>query len=412
MKKLLLVLFFTMYPVFAQGATYYVAPTGQSGCSQNTNSPQGGINNGIGCLASGDTLIVKSGVYTQAMNSNSIPNGSAGAPTIVKSEVKRGAIIRHTSGSAIQLSAGKSNITIDGFVIDPNNVYGAGGLDLNAQNGLTNILIQGVEIKNFKADDFTPNPTTGNYGTTAGIGASWTATNVIMRDLYVHDIGTNCNGGNCCNECFGYGIYLSGNGYTLENSEFGNTSGWIVHGYAGGAPAASNNIVRNNYFHDSGGPVLLCQSNNQIYNNIIVRLGTIGNRIGPGIQLAGACHGEASSNNMVYNNTVYQSGGPCIDLGSSGNGTVRNNICYQNRNDAVQGGGSGNVVSNNLLGQNPLFVNASAGDFHLQNGSPAIDAGVVMPGLSYRGSAPDLGALEAGADGQLPAPTKLRLIGN
>jgi hypothetical protein len=64
------------------------------------------------------------------------------------------------------------------------------------------------------------------------------------------------------------------------------------------------------------------------------------------------------------------------------------------------------------LGTDPQFVNASSGDFHLQAGSPAIDAGMVIPSLSYNGSAPDLGAFETGAVVLLPPPARLRRVGN
>jgi hypothetical protein len=69
------------------------------------------------------------------------------------------------------------------------------------------------------------------------------------------------------------------------------------------------------------------------------------------------------------------------------------------------------VADHNLLGVNPQFVNAAGADFHLKANSPAIDAGVVISGLSFKGAAPDLGAFEAGAGGQLPAPANLRLVG-
>jgi hypothetical protein len=44
----------------------------------------------------------------------------------------------------------------------------------------------------------------------------------------------------------------------------------------------------------------------------------------------------------------------------------------------------------------PLFVDRENNDFHLQENSPAIDAGVVIPGINdgYNGAAPDLGAIE------------------
>lgn len=45
---------------------------------------------------------------------------------------------------------------------------------------------------------------------------------------------------------------------------------------------------------------------------------------------------------------------------------------------------------------NPLFVDAAVGDYRLQQGSPLIDAGVNV-GLTFEGSAPDIGARETNA---------------
>lgn len=66
--------------------------------------------------------------------------------------------------------------------------------------------------------------------------------------------------------------------------------------------------------------------------------------------------------------------------------------------------GSGVDVGHNLTGVNPLFVNAGAGDYRLQNGSPAEDtADSSHPGLTFcdldhgprmAGSAPDRGCYE------------------
>jgi hypothetical protein len=57
------------------------------------------------------------------------------------------------------------------------------------------------------------------------------------------------------------------------------------------------------------------------------------------------------------------------------------------------------VQSNNVLGSDPVFVDAAARNYGLQATSPAVDAGVVIPGITdgFVGAAPDIGAFERGA---------------
>lgn len=56
------------------------------------------------------------------------------------------------------------------------------------------------------------------------------------------------------------------------------------------------------------------------------------------------------------------------------------------------------------LQADPLFADADAGDFELTEQSPAVDQGLVIPGVNegYQGDAPDLGAVELG--GEVPPP--------
>src|SRR5712691_718257 len=136
MKKLLLVIFFTIVLVLAHGATYYVAKTGSDSNScnsaQSQSTPKLTINAGAGCLGAGDTLIVKAGTYVEVLN-NVIPSGTAGNPTIVRSEAQYGAVIQATQSlvtgqsfnqhSVIAFS-NQSYITFDGFTTDASSVTG------------------------------------------------------------------------------------------------------------------------------------------------------------------------------------------------------------------------------------------------------------------------------------------------
>jgi len=111
-----------------------------------------------------------------------------------------------------------------------------------------------------------------------------------------------------------------------------------------------------------------------------------------------------------YGNTVYNSGGVGIHFkGGVNSGRVFNNISM-NHDEGIRG--PEEVVAGfNLVRQNaddytngisdsaggitsdPDFVDAGAGDFNLQFGSPAIDAGLDL-GYPFLYAAPDIGALE------------------
>jgi uncharacterized repeat protein (TIGR02543 family) len=92
--------------------------------------------------------------------------------------------------------------------------------------------------------------------------------------------------------------------------------------------------------------------------------------------------------------------------------TGSNNLFFNNSGGNSSGfnaaGNSAPVNLASLLTGDPLFVSAGSGDFHLQSGSPAIDAGTVISGVtgSVSGSAPDIGAYESGFTQTNPPPTQ------
>jgi len=136
---------------------------------------------------------------------------------------------------------------------------------------------------------------------------------------------------------------------------------------------------------------------------------------------------------QVANNTIYRAGGAGIDLTNPGSGSFIENNIFNGTGGIVVAGSL--TQRNNLTTQNPMFVNAGAGDVHLATGSPAIDAGIVSSAFSGfqgvygvsiavdrdgrarpGGNAWDIGAYESDGGTSVPpppppaAPTSVRII--
>ena len=125
----------------------------------------------------------------------------------------------------------------------------------------------------------------------------------------------------------------------------------------------------------------------------------------------------SSGSSFVYNNTIVANGSYGIHVQTSGSSTIRNNIIWGN-------GGTiwveqGTVTQSNNLTSDPLFVNLSAKDLHLQNSSPAIKAGLNLSSVfksDYEGKkrpssgAWDIGAYETGNSQAIEAPNDLKIL--
>jgi parallel beta-helix repeat protein len=389
----------------AWSTTYYVSPGGNDGVScgtaTNPSTPRQHIVNGAACLSGGDILVVRAGIYDELLN-DVLPSGGSGAPTILRAESPGTAILKPSSGWQGQLIDGvaiimigsRSWVTIDGLVIDMDNLTKAFGIaDRNGAVSDHNSLIN-LEIKN--------GHDRGSGETPTGISTQPLNTNGYIAHNHIHHIGDDATRGTDVSPHQAYGMYLGAQSGIIEDNDIHDTGGYCLHMHNNVGTGSSNNIYRNNRFHRCGltpfgqESVLFAAGGfgNRFYNNLIYD----GAKTGLFVGLFGA----PSHDNFVYNNTIVNNGEGCIRYGSD-NLTIRNNICSANAiNAIVQANGSGATVDHNLLDADPRFVNAGAGDFRLSPGSPAIAAGVPMPGLFYSGPAPDLGALESGI-GSAPA---------
>lgn len=153
-------------------------------------------------------------------------------------------------------------------------------------------------------------------------------------------------------------------------------------------------VIHHNYIHDnlaknySGSGIYLDNSSKGyiVHHNVVW-----GNYTG--IRL-----NTPSNFNLIYNNTTYSNGnvgywGSDFQTDMYGD-RIFNNIFTT----AFTLPGTHKEGNNITSGTNPLFVNPAACNFRLQASSPAINAGVVIPGITdgYIGTKPDIGAYEYG----------------
>jgi len=223
----------------------------------------GGLNAGIRQLSPGDTLLLASGTYRERPDSCTIPSGSGASPTILKAQAQRQAILAPGGGTTFrfdQATCGKHDLVFDGLTIDyEKRGFGEGYI---VGDGSRDIIIQNGEVRNFLG--------TGSCSPSQAFGGG--TPGLVIRNMYIHDIGTNDPPPNPSPCNFSYGIYLAGNGTTVENSVWANISAFAIHMYNGhGTP--SNNTIRNNLFCRTGTVLIACGAGNVATGNRLYQVG-------------------------------------------------------------------------------------------------------------------------------------------
>jgi hypothetical protein len=384
--------------VAQSGATYYVATNGNDNysCSQaqSTFTPKLSLNNALRCLQAGSTLLMRGGTYSEGLVNPPIAGTSWNSKVRIAAYQGEAVWLKPPAGSTywvIDLQGGQTFIEFDGINLDTTNAtsdFNVGGLAVWGDQGSHHIRFQNAEILG--------NRLPGDLGTSrqglqlfGGIGS-----NEILR-VKIH-------GGGGPNAFLG--MYIHSDDNIIDGVEVYDMGMTGIQIYNYGSHTPTGNIIRNSRIHDivtgfdtRRGGILISGDNSLVYNNIIYGI----NADGSGSD-ATALNVYSGANNEVLNNTISNNRAVAIATNHPVGALIANNIAYGNDFDGVTDYGTGTILGPNDFGADPHFVNAAQGNFQLQPGSVAIDAGTaysIVPtdfaGVQRpQGGAYDLGAYE------------------
>lgn len=381
----------------ADAATFHVSPSGSNGNScaaaQNPATPKQTPLAGVGCLASGDTLVLHAGTYIDQCLTD------VGPPPIIPAGTSwaNPTTIRAASGETVWLRSNTQcaggSIEIDGtspryMVFDGINVHGVTGqwTCVGAGTG-SHIRFQNMEVKHCR---------TGFQGS---------ANFSEFLDINVHHSGQNESMAHTCPipELGCHGLYWNGGDNLFARITSHNHTGIGITLSGDCTPCIVRNVIRDSVWRDNGGYGILAYPNNTIYNNRVynnyvgintsssVYYNTVRNNnnasynAGPGL---GLMVGGGGSGQQVRHNIVM--GHAQEDIYFDGTPTSTNNLCTAT-------GGNGCTYS---ASASALFVNPATHDYHLTSTSPAIGLGAPVSGITTdadgvaRPASPALGVFE------------------
>ena len=277
-----------------QAATYYVAKTGSNTntCAQAASqaSPKLTISAGVGCLSAGDTLIVKSGAYSESIGS--VPSGiSEAQPTRVMAEPLLSVTMNVSGEDGFRFSGSSARyVLIKGFILE-GQFSASNGISL--YEGANYIEIHTCEIRNFMNQ--------GIASQTSGSGSNYPHhIKVINCDIHSTSKGKICTGsgtkGGYC-----HGLYFGANDSLVDHNKLHDNNGFGIQVYpVGNRTVVSNNVVYNNRSSNPSGTnesvtgIFANGTGNQIFNNVVY------GQDGGGIHVLGS--GNSTHDNYSYNN--------------------------------------------------------------------------------------------------------------
>ena len=377
--------------ITAEGATYYVATTGNDANPGTLNQPFKTFAQGVRLLQPGDTLYIRGGLYTERIDVQG-PNktGMPGKYITIAGSPGETVIIQYADTTVagygpIKARGNRGYFVFENLILDGINF--ADEVKWQIRDGNHHFILRKIEMKNF--------PTSNIYIASGN--------DITIQDCILHD---NISDGAVGRR--GYGIYFhDGANGLIEGTEIYNQVGGGIQAYPG---PISNLVIRNNKIHDNnatpnsavGGIVVLGSrnmvSNVSVYNNLIYNNGSSPQSgSSTGLRVDGADTIETK----VWNNTVYKNKGYGISMNQAQKTVVQNNIVFGNTKGEIVDFGTKTMLSHNLT-TDPKFIRPDAFDFRPQARSYAIDGGVDLGAVTTdfrkitrpQGGAYDIGAYE------------------
>jgi len=394
------------------GTTYYVSNSGDDANSgTSTSTPWrtiGKVQSNLSNLKPGDSVLFqRGGIWFEELDINNVNGTSTGRVTFGN----------YGSGNMPIIDGGG---TLSGTTVNNGRQWCIGG----SGSKMSYITIDGFECRYTSA-----------YGIAFENVAAGSAGDIVQNS-YVHDTGNGDTGYHNALEFTDY--HNNADGTKFLNNKVGNCYGHNcieIHGDTGSPLMQGNEcyhwshncvdmhdvqgaLVDSNIVHDGlgagqYGEAYYVENYGVPYTVDVTWTHNVvadGNFPGPTTYAAFQCQ-DAGGPVMchAYNNTVYTVSSNMMSFyGGSDSGHISNVSIYVENNifyNPTARGGGGYVVwdyNDNFqtspigphdLSVDPMFVNAAANDFHLQDGSPVIDKGTNV-GLPYNGAAPDMGAFE------------------